>query len=609
MDIRKNIELLSPARNLFCGMEAVNHGADAVYIGAPKFSARAAAGNSLSDIEQLIKYAHLYSVKTYIAFNTLLKQEELEEAEKLIRRLYEAGCDALIIQDMGILEMNLPPIPVHASTQTDNRTTEKIKFLEANGFSQVVLARELSLNEIKQIAAETSVRLEAFVHGALCVGYSGQCYLSEACCGRSANRGECAQYCRLPYTLKDRKGKVILKDKHFLSLKDLNLSENLEELLKAGVSSFKIEGRLKDLSYVKNITAYYRQKLDLVLSGLPAYTKSSVGTSTYYFVPAPEKTFNRGFTSYFLHGRQQDITSFETPKSLGEFIGKIKSMQNNKIKLFNKHDLQNGDGICVVTPSGAFFGSRVHKVEGEYIFSNLPLLPAGSKIYRNFDKNFEKKLSLKTAERKVNLTLFFNETPSGFSLSGETEDHLKLTLNFPWKKEPAKEPQYDNIKTQLSKFGNTIFNILLFEADCNQHYFIPSSILSSWRKKFIEHLYILKNINYRREYRRSQKNYISYPQSSLTYLGNVINSNSFKFYQQSGVNRIDMSTIEKKSTEQTLMFTKYCIRERLGWCQKNSIKEKSNFSVESLYLEYNHLILKIEFDCKVCEMKISRYSG
>ena len=339
----RKIELLAPAKDLACAMAAIDHGADAVYIGAPKFGARSAAGNSLEDIRQLCAYAHQYDVRIYVTLNTILKDEELEEAQSLVWDLWRAGADALIVQDMALLMLDLPPIPLHASTQTDNRTPEKAAFLEKVGFRQLVLARELSFNEIRQIADQTSVPLEVFVHGALCVSYSGQCYISEALTGRSANRGACAQYCRLPYTLADAEGKEIVKNKHLLSLKDMNRAEQLEALLDAGASSLKIEGRLKDISYVKNITAYYRKKLDAIFKRRSEYTRASVGKSYYTFEPVAEKSFNRGFTPFLLTGRSADITAFDTPKSLGEAVGTVKEIRGNSFTLAGVKSLNNGD--------------------------------------------------------------------------------------------------------------------------------------------------------------------------------------------------------------------------------------------------------------------------
>ena len=366
---QRKIELLAPAKNLECGIEAVNHGADAVYIGAPKFGARAAAVNSLEDIAALTDYAHLYGVRIYVTVNTILKDEELEETERMIDALYRIGVDALIVQDMGITRLNLPPIPLHASTQMDNRTPEKVRFLADAGFKQVVLARELSLHEIEGIhRACPDVPLEVFVHGALCVSYSGQCYVSQACFGRSANRGECAQFCRLPFSLVDADGKVIVRDKHLLSLKDLNQSELLEQLLDAGATSLKIEGRLKDVTYVKNVTAAYRQKLDEILARRPEYARASSGRCHYTFTPRLDKSFSRGFTHYFLQGRERDIASFDTPKSLGEAMGTMKEQRGGWISVAGVKPFHNGDGVCYLDEQGRLQGFRINRVDGNKLY-------------------------------------------------------------------------------------------------------------------------------------------------------------------------------------------------------------------------------------------------
>ena len=366
---QRKIELLAPARNLECGIEAINHGADAVYIGAPKFGARAAAVNSLEDIAALVEYAHLYNVRIYVTVNTILKEEELKETEEMIRELYRIGVDALIVQDMAIAKLELPPIPLHASTQMDNRTVDKVRFLRDAGFRQVVLARELSLREIGKIhEACPDIPLEVFVHGALCVSYSGQCYVSQACFGRSANRGECAQFCRLPFSLVDAEGKMIAKDKHLLSLKDLNQSEELEALLDAGASSLKIEGRLKDVSYVKNVTAAYRQKLDAIFARRKEYTRASSGKCRFDFKPQLDKSFSRGFTHYFLHGRSKDIFSFDTPKSLGEEMGTMKESRGNYLTVAGVKSFSNGDGVCYLDEQGRLQGFRINRVDGNKLY-------------------------------------------------------------------------------------------------------------------------------------------------------------------------------------------------------------------------------------------------
>ena len=384
---QRKIELLAPAKNLECGIEAVNHGADAVYIGAPKFGARAAAVNSLEDIAALVEHAHLYNVRIYVTVNTILKEEELKETERMIWELYRIGVDALIVQDMGITRLNLPPIPLHGSTQMDNRTPEKVRFLADAGFRQVVLARELSLQEIRGIhEACPDVPLEVFVHGALCVSYSGQCYVSQACFGRSANRGECAQFCRLPFSLVDADGKTIVRNKHLLSLKDLNQSEVLEELLDAGATSLKIEGRLKDVTYVKNVTAAYRRKLDAIFARRKEYTRASSGTCHFDFQPQLDKSFSRGFTHYFLQGRGGEITSFDTPKSLGEEMGTLKEQRGGYITVAGVKPFHNGDGVCFLVRARTFAGFP-YQLGGWYKLypaGEVPRIKPRTRLYRNF---------------------------------------------------------------------------------------------------------------------------------------------------------------------------------------------------------------------------------
>src|ERR1035437_6409202 len=441
----RGIELLSPAKNLECGLAAINHGADAVYIGASQFRARAAAGNSVEDIATLVKHAHQYRVKVLVAVNTILTDDQLHEAENLIWEVYNAGADALIIQDMGILKLNLPPITLHASTQTDNRTVEKVKFLQDVGFSRVVLARELSLKQITDISSQTEVELEAFVHGALCVSYSGQCYMSQANCGRSANRGQCAQYCRLPYHLLDADDTMLMKNKHFLSLKDLDLSDSLGELMEAGVTSFKIEGRLKDVDYVKNITAYYRKKLDAVLEGNTRFQKASAGRTTFFFEPNPEKSFRRGATDYFLHERKDDIVQLDTPKSMGEAIGKVKEIWEYYFTMSSAEKLNNGDGLCFINQHGDLTGFRVNKVDGRRVYpADMPRLAEGIWLYRNQDHEFEKILQHKTSERKVGLEIVFREIANGFYIQLTDEDGTSILFQAVCDKQPAQKPEAVN---------------------------------------------------------------------------------------------------------------------------------------------------------------------
>ncbi len=600
----RRIELLAPAKNLECGIEAINHGADAVYIGAPRFSARAAAGNSLEDIENLIKHAHQFGARVYVALNTIIKDDELAETGQLIWELYKIGTDALIVQDMGILMLDLPPIPLHASTQTDNRNAEKVKFLEKAGFSQVVLARELTFNEIKAISSEVSVTLEAFIHGALCVCYSGQCYLSEAISKRSANRGECAQFCRLPYTLVDSDNEEIIRKKHLLSMKDLNLSEHLEEVLDAGVDSLKIEGRLKDLSYVKNVVAYYRKKLDKIIDKHPHYIRASSGESTYTFEPNLQKSFNRGYTEYFFNGRTPDMWSLDSPKSVGEPIGKVKEIFDRFFVLSGTKKLNNGDGLCFQNANNELQGIRVNRVDGEKIFpaDNYILLRKGTLVYRNYDHEFEKVLSKKSAERKINAILRISENSNGFTCFIEDEDSINFTLDIPHKKEQAQKDQKENIIINLKKTGNTIFNVTEVSVEFSGNWFIPSSVISDWRRQLTDKLlekrmqsHIIPIIEHK------QTNH-AFPVSNITYLGNVMNEKSRQFYVQHQ-SAVDQLAFERKAQEAVpLMFTRHCIKQSMGWCPKES-SQHSPYK-EPYFLLYNGTKLRLEFDCKNCEMKV-----
>ena len=599
------IELLSPAKDLNCGIEAINHGADAVYIGAPKFGARSAAGNSLDDIRELCEYAHLYGARIYVTLNTILKEDELEEAERMIWDLWRVGTDALIIQDMGITRLNLPPIPLHASTQTDNRTPEKVRFLEAAGFTQVVLARELSLNEIRRTSEATTVPLEVFVHGALCVSYSGQCYLSAALSGRSANRGECAQYCRLPYTMVDATGTEIVSNKHLLSLKDMNRSDQLEALLDAGVSSLKIEGRLKDVGYVKNITAYYRKKLDAVLSRRPEYRRASAGRSIYTFEPVAEKSFNRGFTTFLLEGRTADITAFNTPKSLGEPVGMVKEIKGNSFTVAGLKQLNNGDGLVFFNRKGELEGFRVNRVEANRVFPlDMPQLTPKTPLYRNFDQAFDKLLAKPSAERKLSVEIEFLDNPFGFTLCMEDETGARIMLTEPFAKELARREQQDNIRTQLSKLGNTPFEASKVVVGLSENWFVPSSLLADMRRRGVEKLLEARRARYPRETVKRVQSSVSipFPERQLTYLGNVANGKARSFYQDHGVEQIDPAFELSPRKDVPLMFTKHCLRYSMGWCPTYQ-KDKSPYK-EPYYLLYKDTRLRLQFDCKHCQMLV-----
>jgi len=603
MKLARKIELLAPAKNLECGIEAIKHGADAVYIGAPQFSARIAAGNSIEDIKTLCDFAHQYFAKVYVALNTILYDSELSEAESLIRKIYKAGADALIIQDMGILQMNLPPIAIHSSTQNDNRNLEKVKFLEDAGFSQVVLARELSLNQIREIAEQTTVPLEVFIHGALCVSYSGQCYLSQALSGRSANRGACAQYCRLPYTLQDAKGKTLAAGKHLLSLKDLNQTKNLEALLDAGVSSLKIEGRLKDVSYVKNITAHYRQKLDEIFSRRPEYHKASSGKSILFFTPNPEKSFNRGFTDYFIFGKRKDIESFNTPKSSGEAVGTVKDLNNNYFTASIRHAIHNGDGLCFMDEKGELKGFKVNRTEGDKVFpAEMPRLKQGVILYRNYDHEFEKLLLKPSAERKIAVDFCLEDIENGFRLTATDEDGCPASFSESLQKEIANKNQEENIRIQLSKIGNTIFELTDLQLNFSKNWFIPSSYLSDLKRKTIEALMIARIESRPVKSSKIQPTMHQFPKNHLTYLGNVSNRYAKEFYRQHGVANIESAYELSPPANVPLMFTKHCIKYSFGYCpkQNGTIKDIK----DPLYLLSNQTRLKLEFNCSDCEMVV-----
>ena len=606
---KKEIELLAPAKNLACGIAAIDHGADAVYIGAPQLGARVAASNSLEDIAKLVDYAHFYGVRIYATVNTIIKDEELVEVEHMIWDLYQLGVDALIIQDMGILELNLPPIALHASTQCDNRSVEKVLFLERVGFNQIVLARELSLNEIRRIhEACPEVKLEVFVHGALCVSYSGQCYVSEARSGRSANRGACSQFCRLPFTLKDADGKIIGKDKHFLSMKDLNQSAYLEELLNAGATSLKIEGRLKDISYVKNVTAAYREKLDRIIDRRPEFVRASSGRIKLSFKPQLEKTFSRGFSNYFLKGRGQEIASLHTPKSLGEEMGYVKEIRRAYFTVAGVKPFHNGDGACFLDEQGRLQGFRINRVDTNRIYPlEMPNIQPKTVLYRNYDHEFEKELAKESAERLIEISIDFSETVSGFLISCTDEDAYSVELAFESDKELAKRPQFDNICRQLKKLGNTPFYCNEVNIQLSEEWFIPSSVLSVKRRELVELLVDKRKQAYTRVKFSLKPSSHPYLEHDLTYLGNVSNHNAEQFYKRHGVSQVapafECETVENA----VLMFCKYCVRYTMGWCptyqQKNSDYKEPFYLVDTEGQEY-----RLKFDCKRCQMLVIGHS-
>jgi putative protease len=597
------IELLAPAKNIECAMAAITHGADAVYIGGPSFGARAAAGNSFEDLEQLVRFAHPYHVKVFVTLNTILTDKELEEAEQQIHRYYNMGIDALIVQDMGLLKLDLPPIPLHASTQMDNRTPEKVRFLQNAGFQRVVLARELSLQQIRQIHEQSDVELEAFVHGALCVSYSGRCYMSYTACGRSANRGECAQFCRLPYALTDANGKLIVRDKHLLSLKDMDRSDWLLPMMQAGVTSFKIEGRLKDVSYVKNITAFYRRRIDAILEGHPEYKPASIGKTTLFFEPDPERTFHRDKTPYFIDGKRTAMVQLETPKSTGSYVGNVQVVNYNSLMYSGEKELHNGDGLCFVNAQGEFNGFRVNKVEGKQVFWNEPVtIAVGDRLYRNYDFQFEKQLSGKSAERRIAVDFSLIEQNDGFVLRATDEAGTIAELPIKMGKVIADkaEQAYQNIKNQLSKLGNTSYQARNIEIETAHAYFFPSSVLANWRRQVIDIL----NEKEQQLVLHPKNKYNCLPVQKMPEAVNVYNAMSRQFYHEHSLQNVE-EAYEKQLPENPILMTcKYCIRHALNACLKDKDARKLP---EPLFLRTGRHVFRLSFDCAKCEMKISMF--
>lgn len=586
----RKIELLAPAGNADIAIEAIKHGGDAVYIGAPSHGARKSAANSLEDIKRAVEFAHIYNARVYVTVNTIVYENELREVETMIRRLYEIGVDALIVQDMGILRMDLPPIALHASTQCDIRNPEKARFLQEAGFSQIVLARELSLEEIRAICEAVTIPVEVFVHGALCVSYSGRCSAGFVCAGRSGNRGECPQICRQAFTLRDTNGKVIAQDKYLLSLKDFRAEAHLKELIEAGVSSFKIEGRLKEAGYVKNVTAYYSREIDGIIRELNSpekeYRRASEGKVELRFEPRLEKSFNRGFTDYRLSGApdRHGIASLDTPKSLGESVGRIE-------------DLKPGDGISYFDRNGEYRGVQVNGVAAGKIIGNRPfVLPKGTEIRRTSSVEWKKKMAGETALRYIPIDI----TMDAVGITASTEDGTlcdRLSLGI--EGEAARKPaDYRNV---FEKLGNTPFRLNEFRNEAS-HLFFPVSALTSLRRRLVELLLETRRATYRYEYRRKENTSYSYPTASLDYQDNVANSMAEEFYRSHGVKRIEPALEvggRKRQGTKEVMTSRHCILRELGLCLKSHPKLKL-----PLILESGRLRFEPRFDCARCEMSI-----
>ncbi len=584
---KRKIELLAPAANAEIAIEAIKHGADAVYIGASSHGARKAASNSLEDIAKVVNFAHIFRAKVYVTVNTIIYDDEIADVEKLCHKLYRIGVDALIIQDMGLLRMNLPPIALHASTQCDIRTPEKARFLQDIGMSQLVLARELTLREIRDISESVDIPLESFVHGALCVSYSGRCHMSCAVTGRSANRGECSQLCRLPYTLRDANGRVVAKDKHLLSLKDFNASGRLEDLLEAGVSSFKIEGRLKDKDYVKNIVAYYNRLLNDIVSKNPdKYTRSSYGRSDIIFSGKPEKSFNRGFTDYFLSSRRPEgIASLLTPKSLGEEISDISL-------------LHNGDGISYFDNEGHYQGVNINKVENGKIFTGRKVnIPAKAVIHRTFDLEWQKILDKDTAKRTIGIGIEICSS----CVRVWDERGVEITLPMDVTMEEARrEMDYEG---DFSKLGNTVYRLKSYKSLLPKSTFIPKSEISALRRLIVELLDKANRSVYPFEYRRKENPEAKYPYKKLDFRDNVSNSLAKEFYLSHGVTHLE-SAMEISSGRvkdgTVVMTTRHCILRELGLCKRL----KGRHIPEPLSLSSGRNTYRLHFNCADCEMEV-----
>lgn len=593
------IELLAPAKNLEAAMAAIDYGADAIYMGAARFGARRAAGNSTEDIARAVEYAHQYGVRVHVALNTLLFDNELKEAEATARQLIDVGIDALIVQDMALRAMNLP-IEMHASTQVSNTTADGAKFLEECGFSRVILERALTLEDIKKIRQATNVELECFIHGAICVGWSGRCFLSRTTSQRSGNRGECSQPCRLPYDLTDASGRKILSGKHLLSVRDLDLSESLEELIMAGVSSFKIEGRLKDSRYIKNIVAYYRQLLDDIIARHTDLRRASIGESSIDFTPNPAKSFTRGASSYMLYGKRGDVASFDTPKAVGEYIGRVESLSRNGFRLDSSATLAAGDGICLSSRNG-FCGTNINSAENGVIVPNrMESIEIGSKVYRNYDHRFTLALDRSKTKRTIPCSAELELSADGVTLSVKDCEGIEVVVSRECELQMASdaEKMVATAQRQIEKTGGTIFSIREFEISGNE-YFAPASALNDIRREALELLRrkrIERNLNH---------NIIDddfsarYPSNVISRYENVTNHLAEEFYHRHGVERMEPALEQQPTIGERVMVSSYCIRREIGECLKEKPKIKSD-----LFLEHGTTRYALKFNCALCQMEL-----
>ena len=626
------LELLAPARDATIGIEAVNHGADAVYIGGPSFGARTSADNSVQEIARLAAYAHRYNSRIFVTMNTILRDDELEPARQLAWQLYDAGVDAMIVQDMSLLEIDLPPIQLHASTQTDIRTPEKARFLQDAGLSQIVLARELTLQQIAAIDAALGPKdapgraiLEFFVHGALCVAYSGQCFISHAHTGRSANRGDCSQACRLPYEVKDSQGRIVAHDKHVLSMKDNNQSNNLREIIDAGVRSFKIEGRYKDMAYVKNITAHYRVLLDEILEERPELARASSGECTFHFQPDPDQNFNREFTDYFVQGRQEDIGAFDTPKNPGRPIGFVSATGPNFVELQTDDPatvIHNGDGLCYLDLQKELVGLQINRAEAVNkkglwrVFPKDPMegfkdLRKGVQVNRNRDMDWVRGLEKKSAERRIGAWLALDETAEGLQLTITDEDGHSGSAALPGPLQDAKDPSQADAKLRenLARLGDTLFQPLDVTLNLQGPRFVPASQLNALRRDAVEQLEAARAAAWHRLPRAQPvEPPVNYPEDTLTYLANVFNHKARDFYAKHGVKVIAAAyESHEEEGEVSLMITKHCVRFSLSLCPKQAkgvTGVQGTVKAEPMQLINGKEKLTLRFDCKPCEMHV-----
>ena len=630
----RKIELLAPAKNLECGIAAIDHGADAVYIGAAQFGARQTAGNSTEDIAELTRYAHQFGAAVYVTVNTIVYEKELQALEHLLRQLVEMGVDAILVQDMAVLEIykklkaeymmrgyRMPAL--HASTQTDNRSADKVEWLKENGFERVVLARELSLEEITNIhKAHPDVELEAFVHGALCVSYSGACYASQYFFNRSANRGECAQFCRMAFDLKDSDGETLIEDSYLLSLKDMCQFDRLGDLLEAGVCSLKVEGRLKDANYVKNVVATYSEALNAYIAKhSDKFCRSSFGKCSYTFTPALEKTFNRGFTHYFFNGRQKDISSFNTPKAMGEYVGYVKEIRRGSFNVAGTAMFANGDGLCFFNKQKKLEGFRVNRVENNRLFPlTMPKnLEPGMALYRNNDIEFERAMQGKTATRKLQVRFVVDVVDGKLTFTATDECGRSANVVLNETPEKAQKSQHDNIVKQLEKLGNTVWTANEISiTNSADEFFIPSSRLAAVRRELLEALEDTPVSNHTDKQAVGETATNSINANNTVYadtinIANVANTTAQNYYAAHGVKNAPTAfelnsdykagSTTAPSAVPPLMTCRYCLRYALGYCVKNGGKRPTWH--EPLHLEAkNGIRVRLAFNCAKCQMEV-----